>query len=343
MSYKAQTLVIDMYEDEIKNYIHQVWESSDPSWFPGPQPISIERKHFRVLKSQPYVVCEKTDGVRHMLVCFEASDKKKICALVDRAFHVTFTTLTVPRDTVLDGELMDSIFYVYDAVRVKGEDVRNKTLTERLTQAKVVVKSILKQPKLQVKVKVMLPLSEVSKIHLGEKTVDGVRSELIGKIGENLSIRRFQLFSGSNQLVSYLHGTRIGVMVEFVGDEVAAKDVAMHIAAMKPVALSTAQVPAEKIAIERSVAEQKAAESGKPPEIVAKMVDGSIQKYLKEVSLLNQTFVKNDKQTVEQMLKQQQTTIHSFTMYIVGEGIEKRQDDFAAEVAAQVAAAKGTA
>ena len=180
-------------------------------------------------------------------------------------------------------------------------------------------------------------------LHLGEKTVDGVRSELIGKIGENLSIRRFQLFSGSNQLVSYLHGTRIGVMVEFVGDEVAAKDVAMHIAAMKPVALSTAQVPAEKIAIERSVAEQKAAESGKPPEIVAKMVDGSIQKYLKEVSLLNQTFVKNDKQTVEQMLKQQQTTIHSFTMYIVGEGIEKRQDDFAAEVAAQVAAAKGTA
>ena len=180
-------------------------------------------------------------------------------------------------------------------------------------------------------------------LHLGEKTVDGVRSELIGKIGENLSIRRFQLFSGSNQLVSYLHGTRIGVMVEFVGDGVAAKDVAMHIAAMKPVALSTAQVPAEKIAIERSIAEQKAAESGKPPEIVAKMVDGSIQKYLKEVSLLNQTFVKNDKQTVEQMLKQQQTTIHSFTMYIVGEGIEKRQDDFAAEVAAQVAAAKGTA
>lgn len=180
-------------------------------------------------------------------------------------------------------------------------------------------------------------------LHLGEKTVDGVRSELIGKIGENLSIRRFQLFSGSNQLVSYLHGTRIGVMVEFVGDGVAAKDVAMHIAAMKPVALSTAQVPAEKIAIERSVAEQKAAESGKPPEIVAKMVDGSIQKYLKEVSLLNQTFVKNNKQTVEQMLKQQQTTIHSFTMYIVGEGIEKRQDDFAAEVAAQVAAAKGTA
>jgi hypothetical protein len=162
-----------MYEDEIKGYIHRVWESSDASWFPGPQPISIERKHFRALKSQPYFVCEKTDGVRHMLVCFETSDKKKICALVDRAFHVTFTTLTVPRDTVLDGELMDGVFYVYDAVRVKGEDLRKKTLTERLVQAKVVVKSILKQPKLQVKVKEMFPLNEVSKIQLGEKT-DGL-------------------------------------------------------------------------------------------------------------------------------------------------------------------------
>jgi elongation factor Ts len=118
----------------------------------------------------------------------------------------------------------------------------------------------------------------------------------------------------------------------------------MHIAAMKPVALSTADVPAQAIAIERSVAVQKAAESGKPPEIVEKMVEGSIQKYLKEVSLLNQTFVKNDKQTVEQMLKAANTTIKGFTMFVVGEGIEKRQDDFAAEVAAQVAAAsKATA
>ena len=144
-------------------------------------------------------------------------------------------------------------------------------------------------------------------------------------------------------MVSYLHGTRIGVIVEFEGDETASKDVAMHIAAMKPVALSMADVPAESIAIERSVAVQKAAESGKPPEIVEKMVEGSIQKYLKEVSLLNQTFVKNDKQTVEQMLKAANTTIKGFTMFVVGEGIEKRQDDFAAEVAAQVAAAKATA
>ena len=178
--------------------------------------------------------------------------------------------------------------------------------------------------------------------HAG-KTVEEVRSELIGRIGENMSIRRFKRFSGDSKLVSYLHGTRIGVMVEFTGDEVAAKDVAMHIAAMKPIALSTADVPADKIAAEKSVAEQKAAESGKPAEIVAKMVDGAVQKYLKEVSLLNQPFVKNDKQTVEQMLKAANTTVKSFTMYVVWEGIEKRQDDFAAEVAAQVAAAKATA
>jgi elongation factor Ts len=175
------------------------------------------------------------------------------------------------------------------------------------------------------------------------ETVEAVRTKLIGRIGENITPRRFQRFAGDSKLVSYLHGTRIGVMVEFMGDEVAAKDVAMHIAAMKPVALSTADVPAENIATERNIAEQKAAESGKPADIVAKMVEGSVQKYLKEVSLLNQPFVKNDKQTVEQMLKAANTTIKSFTMFIVGEGIEKRQDDFAAEVAAQVAAAKASA
>jgi elongation factor Ts len=175
------------------------------------------------------------------------------------------------------------------------------------------------------------------------QTVDEVRSALIGKIGENIMPRRFKRFVGGGKLASYLHGTRIGVMLEFEGDETSAKDVAMHIAAMKPVALSMADVPAELIAIERNVAVQKAAESGKPPEIVEKMVEGSVQKYLKEVSLLNQSFVKNDKQTVEQMLKAANTNIQGFTMFVVGEGIEKRQDDFAAEVAAQVAAAKATA
>ena len=175
------------------------------------------------------------------------------------------------------------------------------------------------------------------------KTVDAVRSELIGRIGENMTPRRFQRFASTGKLVSYLHGTRIGVMVEFEGDETAAKVVAMHIAAMKPVAWSAADVPAANIAADRNIAQQKAAESGKPPDIVAKMVEGTVQKYLKEVSLLDQTFVKNDKQTVEQMLKAMNTTIKSFTLYVVGEGIEKRQDDFAAEVAAQVAAAKVSA
>ncbi|MDQ9171525.1 translation elongation factor Ts [Oxalobacteraceae bacterium R-40] len=175
----------------------------------------------------------------------------------------------------------------------------------------------------------------------GGKTVEEVRSALVGKIGENMSIRRFKRFETGSKLVSYLHGTRIGVMVEFDGaDEQVGKDVAMHIAAMKPVALSSDQVPADLIEKERSVANLKAAESGKPADIVTKMVEGSVQKYLKEVSLLNQTFVKNDKQTVEQMLKATNTTVKAFVMYIVGEGIEKKQDDFAAEVAAQVAAAK---
>lgn len=181
-------------------------------------------------------------------------------------------------------------------------------------------------------------------------TVEDVRKGLIGKIGENMSVRRFKRFADS-AVASYLHGTRIGVVVEFEGDETAAKDVAMHVAAMKPVALSSADVPAELVARERSVAAAKAAEdavvaqaAGKPvqsEEIVAKRIEGGVQKYLKEVSLNNQSFVKNDKQTVEQMLKEKATQVKSFTLYVVGEGIEKKVDDFAAEVAAQVAAAKG--
>ncbi|QIL72509.1 elongation factor Ts [Diaphorobacter sp. HDW4B] len=185
-------------------------------------------------------------------------------------------------------------------------------------------------------------------------TLEDVRKGLIGKIGENMSFRRFKRFEGSN-LAVYLHGTRIGVIVEFEGDAVAAKDVAMHIAAMKPVSLSSADVPADLIEKERSVATAKAEEDkakaiaeGKPvqsDEIVAKRIDGGVQKFLKEVSLYNQVFVKaaDGKQTVEQMLKAANTTIKSFTLYIVGEGIEKKVDDFAAEVAAQVAAAKAGA
>jgi len=183
-------------------------------------------------------------------------------------------------------------------------------------------------------------VAALSALPLEGKTVEEVRSALVGKIGENMSIRRFSRFDTKSKLVSYLHGTRIGVIVEYDGDDQAGKDVAMHIAAMKPVSLSSDQVPADLIEKERSVASQKAAESGKPADIVAKMVEGSVQKFLKEVSLFNQPFVKNDKQTVEQMLKAANTTVKAFTMYVVGEGIEKRQDDFAAEVAAQVAAAK---
>ena len=184
-------------------------------------------------------------------------------------------------------------------------------------------------------------------------TLEDVRRGLIGKIGENMTFRRFKRFSAGSSLATYLHGTRIGVVVEFDGDATAAKDVAMHVAAMKPVALTSADVPAELVERERSVAAAKAAEdaavalaAGKPvqsAEIVAKRIDGGVQKYLKEVSLFNQSFVKNDKQTVEQMLKASNTVVKSFTLYVVGEGIEKKVDDFAAEVAAQVAAAKQAA
>jgi elongation factor Ts len=184
-------------------------------------------------------------------------------------------------------------------------------------------------------------------------TLEDVRKGLIGKIGENMTFRRFKRFATGAKLATYLHGTRIGVVVEFEGDDVAAKDVAMHVAAMKPVSLSASEVPAELVERERSVAAAKAAEdaatataAGKPvqsAEIVAKRIDGGVQKFLKEVSLFNQPFVKNDKQTVEQMLKSVSTTVKAFTLYVVGEGIEKKVDDFAAEVAAQVAAAKQSA
>ena len=184
-------------------------------------------------------------------------------------------------------------------------------------------------------------------------TLEDVRKGLIGKIGENMSFRRFKRFSGSNKLAAYLHGTRIGVIVEFLGDETAAKDTAMHVAAMKPVALISAEVAPDLVARERSVATAKADEdrklaeaAGKPvqtPEIVARRIEGGVQKFLKEVSLFNQPFVKNDKQTVEQMLKTAGTTVKEFTLYVVGEGIEKKVGDFAAEVAAQVAAAKQAA
>lgn len=186
-------------------------------------------------------------------------------------------------------------------------------------------------------------VAALSAMPMGSGTVESTRAALVGKIGENMSLRRFQRFEAKGKLSTYIHGgSKIGVMLDLVGgDDALARDLAMHIAASKPKALSKEGVAAEDIEKERSVAVAKAAESGKPPEIVAKMVEGSIAKFLKEVTLLGQTFVKDDKLTVEQLLKQQKASIESFALFIVGEGIEKRVNDFAAEVAAQAAAARG--
>ena len=177
-------------------------------------------------------------------------------------------------------------------------------------------------------------VAALSELPLAEGTVESVRAALVGKIGENMSIRRFQRFETANKLASYVHGGKIGVLVEFTGPDETGKDLAMHIAATKPRALDASGVDAADIEAERSVAAQKAAESGKPAEIVAKMVEGSVQKFLKEVTLLSQPFVKNDKQSVEQMLKEKGAGITRFALYVVGEGIEKKSEDFAAEVAA---------
>ncbi len=188
-------------------------------------------------------------------------------------------------------------------------------------------------------------VAALSALPLDGKTVEEVRASLIGKIGENLSIRRFKRYSAKGQLATYIHGgSKIGVVVDLVGgDDQLAKDLAMHIAASKPKALSKEGVSQDDIAKERSVATAKAAESGKPPEIAAKMVEGSVQKFLKEVTLLGQPFVKDDKLTVEQLLAQRKASVSEFSLFIVGEGIEKKVNDFAAEVAAQVAATKSQA
>ena len=179
-------------------------------------------------------------------------------------------------------------------------------------------------------------------LKLDGQSVEDVRRALIGKIGENLSIRRFVRLAAQGRIASYIHGgSKIGVLIELVGgDEALAKDLAMHIAASKPKALSRDGVPAEDVERERSIATQKAAESGKPAEIVAKMVEGAVQKFLKEVTLLDQPFVKDDKTSIDQLLKKNKASVKRFVLFVVGEGIEKKQDDFAAEVAAQVAAAR---
>ena len=185
-------------------------------------------------------------------------------------------------------------------------------------------------------------VAALSELPLGEGTVESVRAALVGKIGENMTLRRFARIEAKGALQSYIHGgSKIGVLIDVVGgEEGLGKDLAMHIAAAKPKALAADEVPAELIETERRIAKEKAAESGKPANIVEKMVEGSVNKFLKEVTLLGQPFVKNDKQTVEALLKSQSASVSSFVLYLVGEGIEKKEADFAAEVAAQAAAAK---
>ncbi len=180
-------------------------------------------------------------------------------------------------------------------------------------------------------------VSTLSALPMGGGTVESMRSELIGKIGENVSIRRFERMQTANALSSYVHGGKIGVLLNFAGQTDLGKDLAMHIAATKPKAIDESGVPESDKEAERSVARLKAAESGKPAEIVEKMVEGSVQKYLKEVALLSQLFVKNDKQTVAQVLKEHNASIAAFKLFVVGEGIEKKTTDFAAEVAAAAA------
>ncbi|HEX4985136.1 MAG TPA: translation elongation factor Ts [Burkholderiales bacterium] len=173
------------------------------------------------------------------------------------------------------------------------------------------------------------------------KTVEAARQELVMKIGENMSVRRAAVHKARGRLAHYLHGTRIGVMIDYEGgDEALGKDLAMHIAASKPLAVSRDQVPAEMIARERDIAKARALESGKPANLVDKIVEGSVQKYLSEVTLLGQPFVKDDKLSIEKLLASKGAKVHAFTLFVVGEGIEKKQSDFAAEVAATAAQAR---
>lgn len=178
-------------------------------------------------------------------------------------------------------------------------------------------------------------IEAVAKLALGASTAEDYRTQLVGKIGENITPRRFVCVAAKGKLTSYVHGSKIGVLVDLVGgDETLAKDIAMHIAAAKPKSLDASGVDAALIEAERRVAIEKAKEAGKPEAMLEKIAEGTVQKFLKDVTLLNQPFVKDDKVTIEQLLKSKGASIASFTMYVVGEGIEKVVTDFAAEVAA---------
>ena len=167
------------------------------------------------------------------------------------------------------------------------------------------------------------------------KTVEAMRQELVMKIGENMSVRRIAIMKAKGKLAHYLHGLKIGVMVDLDGgDDVLGKDLAMHIAASKPVSVSKDQVSPDLIAREREIARARAIEAGKPENLIDKIVEGGVQKFLSEVTLLGQPFVKDDKMTVEKLLASKGAKVNAFTMFVVGEGIEKKSSDFAAEVAA---------
>ena len=178
-------------------------------------------------------------------------------------------------------------------------------------------------------------IESVAALSMNGSTAEDVRTQLVGKIGENITPRRFVRLAAQGKLASYVHGSKIGVIVDVVGgDDVLAKDIAMHIAAAKPKSLDASGVDAALIEAERRVAIEKAKEAGKPDAMLEKIADGTVQKFLKEVTLLSQNFVKDDKVTIEQLLKSKGASVASFTMYTVGEGIEKVVTDFAAEVAA---------
>jgi len=179
-------------------------------------------------------------------------------------------------------------------------------------------------------------------LDLNGKPLEQVRKDLVGKIGENMSFRRFVRMQAKGKLHNYVHGgSKIGVLVDVIGgDDEVAHDVAMHIAASKPKALDKDGIDPALIEAERRVALEKAREAGKPEAILERIADGSVQKFLKEVTLLNQPFVKDDKISVGQLLKSKGAQVGAFTLYVVGEGLAKRNEDFAAEVAAQQAAAK---
>lgn len=178
-------------------------------------------------------------------------------------------------------------------------------------------------------------IEDLAQVNLDGQTVEELRTGLVGKIGENITPRRFDLMDAKGTLYSYIHGAKIGVILDLEGgnDELG-KDIAMHIAAAKPKAIDQSGVDPELIDTERRVAIEKAKEAGKPEEMLEKIATGTVNKFLKEITLLNQAFVKDDKVSINELLSKNNATLHAFSMYSVGEGIEKKQEDFAAEVAA---------